>query len=304
MRAQQKRKDTKKLGLFQKPDALLRLEVERVISRFRGGIHRSMQKGSGIDIASFKPYEPSDPLGSIDAFVSARVSEHPELEPISRVYHPEKEIATIALMDIGISMNVPPRKKEYAAKLLWLFALSAFRFGDRFRIIPFEGSAVYDSLWIANEDAAAHYMEHIEMSPESCYRVSWAQDACSYLAQLLVRDAVVVIISDFCMAWDFPLASLKQLASHEQNVRLILLALDEWEGFTPHRYGITIYDPLMQNNEVMSMADMARRADAVRRHIAEIAGSVRSLGAPLISIPLLSNPLAAVVRAFLKMGWT
>lgn len=306
VRAKEQKTETIYSGSFKRPDILLRLTLEKVLVQFRGGIHRSVKEGLGIELKSFKPYDPSDPLRSIDAFVSARVSENPEIEPISRVYYQQKEIATVVLLDVGDSMTIPPRKEEHAAKILWLFALSTLRYGDRFRIIPFEQSAVFDSLWIGDENTAEQFIENIGTSRGLFHRVRGVADAFSYLTQLSLRDTIIVIISDFCMKWETRLSSLKQLGVHEHNIRFVLLALDEWDGFVPQKYGMRVYDPLTHKSRMVSMdshGDMARRAEMARRHVSEIADSIRPLGAPLISISLLSDPLATVAKAFLKLGW-
>lgn len=294
-------------GFYQKPDVLLRLELGKVLLRFRSGIHRSIQRGQGNETKSFKPYEPSDPLRSIDPFVSARVSQDPDLEPISRVYYPEKEITTVVLLDVGDCMTIPPRKEEYAATIFWLFALSTFRYGDRMRIIPFDGKKVYDSFWLGNEDAAEQFMNSIEKCHALPHRVSGATDAFSYVVQLSLRDAMIVVVSDFCMQWETCVLSLKRLGLREHSLQLLLLALDEWEGFTPHAYGITVRDPKTGRTRTMSMGkqgEMAHRADRARRRLSDIAAHARSLGGFCIRIPLIDDPLTTVLRFFLKMGWT
>ena len=163
-----------------------------------------------------------------------------------------------------------------------------------------------DSLWIGDEDTAGQYIESMGTSHQLFRHVPGTADAFSYLTQLSLRDTIVVIISDFCMKWETQVSSLKRLGAHEHNIRFVLLALDEWDGFLPQRYGIMVHDPLTRTSRMMSMGshgDMARRADMARRHLSEIAQSVRPLGAPFIFISLLSDPLATVSRAFLKLGW-
>ena len=303
----QKKGERKDLGSFSRPNALLRLKLEKVLVRFQSGIHRSAVKGSGIELKSFKPYEPSDPLQTIDAFVSARISEDPEIDPVSRVYYAEKEITTVVLLDIGDSMKIPPRKEEYANNLFWLFALSTFRYNDRLRIIPFAGTTVYDSFWIGNEGAAGQFFDSMQYTAgTTLHRVAWVTDVFSYFAHLSLRDAVVIMISDFCQWQEEKINMLKSLGLHENNIQPIMIALDEWHGFTPHGYGMTLRDTVTARTSVLDMrnrGDVAQYADRARRHLLRIKETVHSFGIPMIVTPLITDPLAIVFKTFVKMGW-
>jgi len=293
------------VGFFEKPSLFVRLEIEKVLARFRGGIHRSVVAGVGFEFKSLRPYDASDPLRAIDAAVSARFSEHPDVEPMSRTYYAEKEIATIVLLDRGDSMKIPPRKEEHAARLLWLFALSTFRYGDRFRLISFGAPAISDSLWIGDEDSLEQFLREIHSSAQLSSTIPWAEDAFSYLAHLSLRDAVVVIISDFCGEWEERVKALRLLGIHENNIQPIMIALDEWDGFTCQKYGTALYDPVTSKTTIFDMrknGDMAQYADRAYQHLLYIKKSVHPLGIPMISTPLTTDPLATVSKAFLKMG--
>lgn len=293
-------------GSFEKPSIFVRFEIEKVLARFRGGIHRSMVGGSGFEFKSLRPYDASDSLRAIDAAVSARFSEHPDVEPMSRTYYAEKEIATILLLDCGDSMKIPLRKEEHAAHLLWLFALSTFRYGDRFRLISFAPDAVRDSLWIGDEDALEEFMRQMHSSAQPSSTIPWAEDVFSYLAHLSLRDAVLVIISDFCGKWEERIKALRLLGIHENNIQPIMIALDEWHGFTCQEYGTALHDPVTSKTTIFDMrknGDMAHYADRARRHLISIKESVHPLGIPVIITPLITDPLAMVYKSFLKMGW-
>lgn len=290
---------------LEKPSILVRLEIEKVLARFRSGIHRSLVGGSGSEFKSFRPYDPSDSLRSLDATASARFSEHPDLEPMSRTYYAEKEIATIVLLDCGDSMKIPSRKEEHAACILWLFALSTFRYGDRFRLIPFRENAILDSLWIGDGDTLEQFLREMRSSIALSFRVPWAHDAFSYLAHLSLRDAIVVIISDFCEQWDERINALRLLGIHEHNIHPVMIALDEWHGFTCQEYGTVLHDPITDRKTTLNMrkgGDMAQYANQGRHHLLSIKESVHPLGIPLIITPLITDPLATVYKAFLKMG--
>lgn len=293
------------IAFFERPSILVKLEIQKVLARFRSGIHRSLVGGAGSEFKSFRPYDPSDPLRVIDTTVAARFSEHPDVEPMSRTYYAEKEITTVFVLDCGNSMYIPPRKMEHAAHLCWLFALSTFRYGDRFRFIPFRGQAVYDSFWIGNEDILEQFCKEMRDPAVPLPSVPVANSVFSYLAQLSLRDAVLIIVSDFCGQWDGYIAALRLLGLHENNARPVCIALDEWHGFAACGYGTPLHDPITGKTTIFDMrkqGDMARYAYRAGRHLSDITARVRSLGIPLISIPLIADPVDMIYKAFLKMG--
>jgi len=293
-------------GPFEKPSVLVRFEIEKVLARFRSGIHRSMVAGAGAEFKSFRPYDASDSLRSLDAAASARFSEHPDVEPMSRTYYTEKEIATIVLLDRGESMKIPPRKEEHAAQLLWLFALSTFRYGDRFRLISFDANAIFDSLWIGDGDTLEQFLRKMHGSAPLSSMVPWAQDVFSYLAHLSLRDGVVVIISDFCGQWEKRINTLKSIGLHENNIQPVMIALDEWYGFTSHTYGVALHDPVIRQTATLDMrkkGNMAQYAHQAHQRFLDITERIRPLGIPMIITPLITDPLATIFKAFLKMDW-
>jgi hypothetical protein len=136
--------------------------------------------------------------------------------------------------------------------------------------------------------------------------ISWAQDVFSYLAHLSLRDAVVVIISDFCGQWESRINTLKSIGLHENNIQLVMIALDEWHGFTPHTYGVALHDPVIRQTATFDMrkkGNTAQYAHQAQQHFLDITERIRPLGIPVIVTPLITDPLAIIFRAFLKMGW-
>lgn len=293
------------IASFERPNILVKLEIQKVLAKFRSGIHRSLVGGSGSEFKSFRPYDPSDPLRVIDTAVAARFSEHPDIEPMSRTYYAEKEITTVFVLDCGDSMNVPPRKMEHAARLCWFFALSTFRYGDRFRFIPFCGQTVYDSFWISNEEILEEFCKKTQNSAAPISSIPWTGNVFSYLAQLSLHDAAIIVVSDFCGQWDEHIAAFRLLSLHENNIQSIFIALDEWHGFTACAYGATLYDPVTRRTAVLDMrkkGDIARYAYRARQHFSDIAHHARPLGIPFIPISLMADPVTGVYKALLKMG--
>lgn len=291
------------LHALEEPSAYVRIEIEKVFSRFRGGVHKSAIAGSGIEFRSLRPYDPSDSFRAIDALASARFSDNPDLEPLSRTYVTEREVGVTVVLDIGESMRIPSQKQVHASRILWFFLLSAFRYGDRARIILYGDDEVFDSEWLYREESMREFTLLLMQRPEQ-FRVKSTRDVYAHLGHLSLRDSLTAMISDFCVAWKHQANALRRISSATENVRFFLIALDEWAGFTPFNLGITMRDPCALKS-VMAMrsgGEVGRMADAAARHLAHIEESVHALSVPVVRVSLIRDPLDSIFRSFMRMG--
>lgn len=286
-----------------RPSARLRLEIDRVIARFRFGIHRSAMTGFGMEFRGFKPYESSDPPNAIDYFASERLSQDPEFEPVVRQYHPEKEMGVVFLLSAEESMGVPAHKVSHALELLWLFALSAFKHRDRFRIILFREYPLYDSGWLLSEDQTENFFGALTREESRAVGQSKNTDIFSYLVGLPLLDIMAVVVSDFTSSWERELQALRLLETVGKNIKVVMLSLDEWIGFRPSPFGLALRDP---NHKVIRYyydSEVAELVMEARQHLEKIKRSVKSLAIPFIEVPLLQSPVHTVEKAFLRMGY-
>ena len=287
---------------FERPNARLRLVLERVIAKFRHGIHRSTHASStGIEFRGFKPYEPSDPPGAIDYFASERFSDEPELMPVVRMFHPEREIGVVFLLDISETMRVPQKKFLCALEVLWLFALSAFKFHDRFRIVFFDETPRYDSGWLFTEDAVVEFFSSFSRGKIQKLKVS--HNIFSYLAGLSLSDTMIPIVSDFAV-WDKAgLGAVRRLNLFERNIKPVFVVLDEWEGFCTSGYTIKLRDPRTANIRNYSPGEVAELVRVARESLSDLRDKVRPLSVPFIEVPLIADAVSVVQNAFLRMGY-
>lgn len=289
---------------LEEPSAYVRIEIEKVFSRFRGGVHKSAIAGSGIEFRSLRPYDPSDSFRAIDALASARFSDNPDLEPLSRTYMSEHEVAMTVVLDIGESMRIPPQKQIHGSRILWLFLLSAFRYGDRARVILYDDDAVFDSEWLYREESMREFALLLVQGSEQ-FRVKATRDVYAHLGHLSLRDSLVAMISDFCITWDYQADALRRIGGANQNVRFFLIALDEWVGFTPFNLGITMRDPRALKSIMATMrsgSEVGRMADAAAAHVAHIEESVHALSIPVLRVPLIRDPLDSIFHSLMRMG--
>ena len=121
---------------FPKPNQRARFKLEKIIQDFRSGVHRSAMVGRGTDFRGIREYHIEDPASSIDHRTSARLSDE-DTSLVVREFQPDREVGVVCAIDIGATMQSLSRKLEYASFFAWLFALSAFQYRDRFRLLLF-----------------------------------------------------------------------------------------------------------------------------------------------------------------------
>lgn len=286
-----------------RPSARLRLDIDRVIARFRFGIHRSVMMGLGMEFRGFKPYESSDPPNAIDYFASERLSQYPEFEPVVRQYHPEKEMGVVFFLSVEESMSVPAHKVSHALELLWLFVLSAFKHRDRFRIILFQKHPLYDSGWLFSEDQTEDFFGALAREENRAVRESKNIDIFSYLAGLPLLDIMAVVVSDFTSSWERELQALRRLEAVEKNIKVVMFSLDEWMGFRSSPFGLALRDPNHKIIRYYYGSEVAELVIGARQHLEGIKRGVKSLAVPFIEVSLLQNPVRTVEKAFLRMGY-
>ena len=224
---------------------------------------------------------------------------------MSRVYYTEKEISVVVVIDVGQSMALLPRKTEHMLAIFWLFALSAFKYHDRFRVISFAGERTRDSEWIRDEGTLEDMMIHGDLALDDA-STGRRGNVFSYLAELEMRDMVLVVISDFAAPWDKEPEMLRRLGMFENNIKMICFAVDEWSDARPHPYGVRLFDPKDGSvvfDDMRACGDLSIRARAALAHLKRIEQSVAPLSAVFVNISLLADPLHVARKVFTRMGF-
>ena len=201
------------------PERVLRRLEWRVIRRLDGrlqGDYRSLFRGSGVDVAELREYEPGDDLRQIDWNVTARTD-----IPHVREYLEDREVTAWLVLDHSPSMAFGPveRQKhlvlvEVAATLAQLLA----RGGNRIGAVLFD-TAVEQTIAPAQGRTQVLRILHAlttttPNSPDAAARrpgsVTDLAGALHAMAGIARRRALIVVVSDFLTAagWDRPLAQL------------------------------------------------------------------------------------------------
>jgi len=282
-----------------KPVERLPLKVRKILASIHAGAHNSLLSGKGSDFKGFRPYRSSDNPLHIDDSASERLSSMPDLEPWVRTYYAERTLHMVCILDTRPSMTAPPKKREYAGELIWIFALSAFEYRDRFRLIQFNPKGSYDSRWMGSEEQLVAYLRALSHNRTHSTRFRKNQGMFSPLGDLQLQDTLVVGISDFTTDWEREMDFLRQLNVTKKNLRVVLCGLDEWKGFSPQSYGVTFREPGSQTfhqDDLRKGGDTDRRRQAAEDRFTTLAQNARTRSVIFIPIPLLEEPVTVVRR--------
>lgn len=284
-----------------KPVARLPFRIRKVLTSIYAGTHKSLISGKGWDFKGFRPYKSSDNPQHIDDSVSERVSSMPDLEPWVRTHYAEKTLNVVCILDTRASMTAPLRKQEYAIELIWIFALSAFKYCDRFRLICFHPESSCDSGWNSSEEQFTRFLRALSRNRIHPTTFRDNQNLFSPLANLQLYDTFLIGISDFATSWNKEMNSLRQLHASQRNIRVVLCGLDEWKGFSPQGFGATFMEPgsqIVHQDNLRKGKDTDRRRQEAEMRFAAITQSARACSMTFIPIPLLEEPITVVKRTF------
>jgi uncharacterized protein (DUF58 family) len=179
--------------LAELPD--LALQARYMVEGFLSGQHRSPQKGSSVEFAEYRAYQPGDDLRRIDWRLYGRTNRlH------LKQYEEETQLRVFVVLDTSASMdfrspNTPLRKIEYARITLAALGLLAQRQRDAVGL-GLAGAGLADFLRARSSPAhwrgfVAKLEAVIPGGPTSL------AEALESLAELIPPRSLVVIASDF-----------------------------------------------------------------------------------------------------------
>jgi len=205
----------------QRAEALLRRLEWTVLRRLDGllqGDHRTLMRGTGLDLADLREYQLHDDVRHIDWNVTARLQ-----QPHVRVFTEDREMAAWFLLDLSPSVNFgsgEQRKSEVLLQFTAVLARLISRHGNRVGAMVYgqQGRAQVNAVLPAR-GGRLHVLQLMQllMKPAGAEaRKAGAEDA-TRLGDLL-RSAVlsvrqrstVFVVSDFITqpGWEQPLGEL------------------------------------------------------------------------------------------------
>ncbi len=173
----------------------LALRSRCLVDGFLSGRHRSPQKGSSVEFAEYRDYQPGDDLRRVDWRLFGR-SDRLHVKQ----YEDEAQLRVFTVLDASASMDFTSRpgamnKLEFARLALAGIATLAQRQGDAFGF-GLAGAELVDFLHARS--SAAHWQTFIgRMENFSPQRHTALARSLAALAEILPPRSLVVIASDF-----------------------------------------------------------------------------------------------------------
>ena len=258
------------------------------------GQYESGFKGRGIEFAEVREYRVGDDMSSIDWNVSARFG-----QPFVKVYHEERELTVMLLLDLSGSQLFGTRekfKRELLAEIAGMLAFLAIRTNDKVGAILFSSQV---EKYIPPQKGASHVWRLIKeiFTYEPRDLTTNIEAVLTYLNRLLKRHAIVFLISDCLDAgFDKSLA----LAAKKHDLTIIRLS-DPAEAVFPEVGLINIRDP--ETGEI-TMVDSRSKATRQKwrehreRQAAHLSDLTKRAGIDLVDITTDGSVVEPLVRLF------
>ncbi len=223
------------------PDLLKKIQrfhfkTRRMANNLFAGNYESAFKGRGIEFAEVREYQPGDDIRTIDWNVSAR-SGH----PFVKVFHEERELTVILLLDLSGSHLFGTRnkfKRELLAEVAGMLAFLAIRTNDKVGAILFSSRP---EKYIPPKKGASHVWHLIQeiFTYEPQNLNTDIELVLTYLNRMVKRRAYVFLISD-CLDTGFEKSLQLTAKKHDMTV---IRVLDPAEKELPGVGLINLRDP-------------------------------------------------------------
>jgi uncharacterized protein (DUF58 family) len=186
----------------------IEISTRSVINNVLAGAYHSTFKGKGMEFSEVREYFPGDDVRAIDWNVTARTG-----TPHIKKYVEERELSLMLVVDASSSADFGSKtemKGEVMATISALLAFSAIKNNDKVGLLIFTSKV---ELFIPPAKGKKHVMrvvrELLYFKPEQ--KTTDMTSALEYLAKILNRKTVVMLISDFQDAnFDRPLRILRK----------------------------------------------------------------------------------------------
>jgi uncharacterized protein (DUF58 family) len=273
----------------------IELGSRRLVQDIFGGEYHSAFKGLGIEFSEVREYVPGDDVRTIDRNVSARMQ-----NPFVKVFHEERELSVVFLVDQSGSTRFGSRERtraEVQAELVATLAFSAISNGDKVGCC-----LVTDRVekWVPPGKGRSHVLRVVREvlfgRPEG--RKTQISEGLELIARIQKRRSIVFILSDFLdQGWETALA----VAARRHDV-IPLVLIDPVERDLPNVGLVEVEDLETGVRRMLDTSDrITREEHAARfRHRLEVdlpEGMRRARVVPVM-LPMDSDYIQPLHRYF------
>ncbi len=282
------------------PAFLARMDwmVLRRLDGLLQGQHRTLFKGSGLDLAELREYQAHDDVRHIDWLATARTG-----TPQVREHLEEREIQAWFLVDMSGSMDVGSQQTTKRERLLAFVAIMSrlmMMNGNRVGAIVWRHEGPDGMTWIPARMGRRHTLHVLqklsEMPPPSHTHASPLDQWLRRAARLLPRRAEVFVLSDFLSdaPWEKSLAELAQ-----RHDGIVVHLTDPLEQDLPALGSLWIQDAESGEQIWVDSADdglRARYAEQALRRRERLVHAVRQAGMDALELSTAEALHPAILR--------
>lgn len=172
----------------------IQIRTHKLVNTALSGGYRSTFRGTGLEFAEVRPYQPGDEVRSIDWNVTARAG-----EPYIKTFQEERELTLHLLVDTSSSMDFGSRglsKRESAAQFAALIAFTAIKSQDQVGLSLFGKET---GLHLEPKKGGRHGLRVIRevLAAPATGRGSDLSEVLDDQLRTLRRRGIVFLISDF-----------------------------------------------------------------------------------------------------------
>lgn len=143
-----------------------RLRLNTALPLGGQGDRSSRAKGSGLEFAEHRPYQPGDDLKHVDPHLEARLG-----ETFIRQYSVDQQLPVNILLDVSASMGQEePTKLDFAKRLVAAVSFLALTGNDRVRLASLQDGRVLWSEWFSgprNADRLFGWLDNLTAGGET-----------------------------------------------------------------------------------------------------------------------------------------
>lgn len=269
--------------------------VIRPLATHIGGDERSLIRGSGMELAEVREYQPGDDVRHIDWNTTARTD-----RPFVREAHTERALDVWLVLDVSASINWGTAECLKRDRALEFAAVAGQLFGQRGHRIGALLFADRPLSFMPPGAGRTHLLRLIDgIQQEAGQPHSGATDLAAALSRVhgvVRRRSLVVIVSDFLAegGWQTALTML----AHRHEVVAVRLT-DPRESEIPDIGVVTFEDPETGRQLVVNTSDRTLRErfqSAAQEQTARIRTELASCGAEYLSIGTEAALLPVLVR--------
>jgi len=244
------------------------------------GQYQSAFKGQGMEFSEVREYQPGDDVRNIDWNVSARFA-----RPFVKVFHEERELTVILLLDLSGSQLFGTRhkfKRELTAEVAGMLAFLAIRTNDKVGAILFSSQV---EKFIPPKKGASHVWRLIKeiFTYEPKVKSTNLDAVFNYVNRVVKRHAIFFLISD-CRDTNFDKSFRLTAKKHDLTVIRII---DPAEDKLPDLGIITLRDPETEQVSIINTHNKKlRRGWQLRNneHYSYLTGLFRKAGVNMVDL--------------------